>query len=177
MKSIIKLLCAIAPLITMHQVEAQSLPPAVSLRLGIVQPGAGSTRTVTGQYPVYIGIDYEPRGTDGMARSDYYADYIDGSRRGGHVRMFGVGAASIASGQPGGMSKTTPFGGAGVGIYHLDVKDSSRGVDASKTTFGGKLFIGYHFAARVDFELAYQFIPSYQGVNPSGFSLQVGFPI
>jgi len=158
--------------------SAQNVAPVLRLRLGVYQPTASSCRNITGQTPVSAGVDYEPKGVEGTARPGYYFDYMSGSHNGGHVHVFGIGAESRSCGCSGRTMKSlTPFGGAGAGVYRLEIGNAAGAAGGAKTTFGGKLFAGFMMSKAMSIELTYQFIPSYKGISPSGLSLQFGAAI
>ena len=154
--------------------SGNAIPHPIVLRLGVDWPNDASVRTWAGYSPVAAGADYAigQAGVAGSNISSLYLDYFGGSTNGGHVDVFGFGLSDRVYAQPAGLNSPTTgqqfFTGGGFGAYSIS---SSNG---SGVVFGLKAFGGVEFSQKVIVQLGYNLLPSKNGLNASGFNLQLG---
>jgi opacity protein-like surface antigen len=154
--------------------QVPSILGSGDIKVGIFNPSSHDARDNGGSTQFSVGADYTTPGVPGAPRPTFYGDYQGGSKSGGHVNTYGIGVATkYTQGIVGALTKATPYAGIGVGVYRVDVKNTSNGESGTNTTIGGKVFAGVTFNKYV-LEANYQFLPSEKGVNPSGFGVQVG---
>lgn len=172
-------------LVCMGVAQAQTAVPVqhpLSIKLGALFPTSNSGSDNGGSAQISAGADYAIGKTtqNNPALPSVYFDYNGGSRRGGHVNTYGLGLAIRAyANAPSGANRqaVSPYYGAGIGVYHVDVKDARYAPytrSGQTTSVGGKIFAGLEFSGDYFVEANYQFLPSKAGVNPSGVGVQIG---
>jgi len=164
--------------------QAQTTVPVqhpLSIKVGALFPSNSDATHNAGTADISAGVDYAFGKTtqENPALPSIYADYNGGSHNGGHVNTYGVGVAVRGyANKPGAANSSgvSPYIGAGVGVYHSDIKNTrpAVAVSGSTTSVGGKVFAGLEFSQNYFIEANYQFLPSKVGVNPSGVGLQIG---
>ena len=164
--------------------QAQTTVPVqhpLSIKLGALIPTNSAATHNGGSAQISGGVDYAVGKTtqDNPTIPSVYADYNGGSRNGGHVNTYGAGVAVRGYGNKPGAANSTgtsPYIGAGIGVYHSDIKNTQNGAvrSGNTTSIGGKVFAGLEFSQNYFVEANYQFLPSKVGVNPSGVGLQIG---
>ena len=162
---------------TTAAVKADPVEKPWTVKLGAGWPTQGQAKNDGGSTEFAAGVDYAPEKTtaNNPALGSVYADYIGGTKSGGHLYSYGIGVAAKAYGTtPSGNTQTgaSPYYGAGVGIYHTDDKDA--GVSSNRTNLGAKLFAGLEFSGNYLVEVGYHFLPKANGADPSAFIASVG---
>ncbi len=160
------------------QTPTQPVQKPISVKVGAFFPTQSSGRNQGGSTRISASLDYALIKTaqNNPTLSSIYLDYEGGSKHGGHADTYALGVAvrtytntpSAANG-----SRLSPYVGAGIGAYDVDVKNQNSH-SANKVGFGGKVLAGLEFSQAYFVEANYQFVPQQRGVNPSGFGLQVG---
>ncbi|HEX5323609.1 MAG TPA: hypothetical protein VFW40_07470 [Capsulimonadaceae bacterium] len=164
--------------------QAQTTVPVqhpLSVKVGALFPTNSAATHSGGSAQISAGLDYAFGKTtqENPALPSIYLDYNGGSHDGGHVNTYGAGIAVRGYGSKPGAATTSgvsPYFGAGVGVYHSDIKNTRDAVvqSGSTTSIGGKIFAGVEFSQNYFIEANYQFLPSKAGVNPSGVGVQIG---
>jgi hypothetical protein len=153
--------------------RADVLPP-ISVSAGVQLPTQGSARTIAGSTQTDFGLAYDFGPAIVLPiRAFLAADYAAGSRSGGRLDDYGVGI---------GVRLTTPlYAGASVSYYSLsNTLPGSNGSSATTTWqgSGSDLFVGERLfglpgGVNVNLEANYKILPSYQGVNPDAFGVDL----
>jgi len=150
-----------------------------AVKIGALFPTNSSGSRNGGSAQLSVGADYsfEKTTAENPTIPEVYFDYNGGSRNGGHVDTYALGIGLRAYGNhPAGANQqgVSPYVGLGIGAYYTDLKNGTTGRSGTSTDIGGKIFAGLDFTSNWFAEVNYQFIPSHDGVNPSGIGLQVG---
>lgn len=156
--------------------QSASLLGSGDIKVGLFGPSNSLSRDNAGNTQFAVGADYTFPSLPAAPRPTIYADYDGGSKDGGHVNVAGLGvAAKFSPPIVGSITHITPYAGIGVGVYHTDVKNVKEAVAVSgdDTSIGGKLLAGLS-TNRWLVEADYQWVPKTQGVDPSGYSLEIG---
>jgi len=159
----------------------QPVVKPLTVKVGAFFPTDSRAKKNSNSTQISAGIDYAfgKTGSNNPSLPSVYVDYNGGNKNGGHVNSYGagIGVRSFTT-TPAGNNKQnfSPYFGAGVGVYRVDIKDTSvtPSVSGTTTSIGGKVLAGVEFGGGLLVEANYQMLPSRKGVNPSGFGVQVG---
>lgn len=161
-----------------HAQDTTAVQKPISIKIGANFPTNSDARDVEGTTTLSAGLDYALTKTteNSPTLPSVYLDYAGGSKNGGHVDTYGLGlAVRQYTDTPSGANEraVSPYVGAGIGAYVVDVKNSGLN-SSTKTVLGGKVLAGLEFSGSYFVEANYSLIGSNKGVNPSGFGVQVG---
>jgi hypothetical protein len=162
--------------------------------LFLADKDAGDTALTLG-----IGYDFLKTKSTNPLILQGYLDYIAGTEKSttvGNVTAkaqleYGIGVGVAARyklmQENAGSAGFSPYGFLGLGVYSVKVKGEVRtgatgSIPAStvsgsdtKTGLGGKLGLGAEMKSGIFGELEYNFLPSLEGYNPSGFGARIGY--
>lgn len=147
-------------------------PLKARLKIGVLLPGQGDTRTFTGSTHFNAEADIAIPNL-GQGRTYASIGYSQGSKNGGRLRSIPLTLTRIFS-PPNPVSGVTGnvYFGLGAGAYFL--RASGRGASINKTRLGGFGVVGYQFPNPFFVEAKYQFVGKVAGVSPTGLALMVG---
>jgi hypothetical protein len=68
------------------------------------------------------------------------------------------------------------YGGLGVGVYHVSVKNGASGaaIDDDRISLGGKVLLGFNITRRMFVEAAFTKVSKVSGMDASNFVVQLG---
>jgi hypothetical protein len=100
---------------------------------------------------------------------------VDDDLGDGSVRYVRIGGDLVYNWERGAIH---PFGGAGLGVYILQLRAGGENVGDSEAKFGGAVFGGFEFftdrTTAVKAEARYHVVTNQNGFNPDGLSLTIG---
>ncbi|MDR3707056.1 MAG: hypothetical protein P4L33_02050 [Capsulimonadaceae bacterium] len=169
------LVAAVAPATASAQTatSASTVANPIVLRVGVLWPSDVTVRRWAGYTPINVGLDMET-GQGKAAGSALAATYIDyfGGSTGPRVNVVGFGMSErVASPSEDGAAASGNqqfFTGGGAGAYNVS---SSNG---NGFVLGAKFFAGVDAGGQFITEFGYNLISAKNGINPSGFFMQMG---
>ncbi len=155
----------------------QPVQRPLAVKAGVFFPTGSHGSSSGGGSQFAVGADYAitKTATANPILPSVYVDYNGGTHNGGRLYTVGAGAAvRTYLGTPG-TNGSSPYVGAGIGVYDISARKDGSTESKSQLKVGGKIFLGTDLSSGFFVEASYQLLPSVAQVNPTGLAVQVGY--